>query len=88
MLQLDASEEFQSDPVVQEQFISKVIYNCSGTDELQYRGWPREGPICMVEPSFLRSSFFFSFLPGEELLQFFVNEDQQWEQMTIARLLS
>lgn len=50
-------------------------------------GGPREDPVCLGSPpSFAHLSVLSP--PGEELLQLFVNADQQWEQTTAARQTS
>lgn len=82
VLLLDSGVEFQSDPAVQEQFISQVW-------TLRYQERPLEGAACTLQPSStIMAVLCVLFLPGEELLQFFINEYQPGEQMTAARHLS
>lgn len=87
VLQLDASVEFQSDPVVQEQFISKVFTTAAAQMNCNTGYDHGRAPSVWLSFPFL-DHLSVLFLPGEELLQFFINEYQQWDQMTVARRLS
>lgn len=81
VLQLDASVEFQNDPVVQEQFISKVF--TTAATQTNCNTGNGHGRACLYGRALLSSfsslSFylFVLFLSGKELLQFFINEYQQ-----------
>lgn len=97
VLQLDASMEFQSDPVVQEQFITKVCLTVAGPRAAMpgtTTGGPCPGVWVLISESHVlihNLMCLFVILPGEELLQFLVRRaavgTDEISQMSVAELL-
>lgn len=82
VLQLDSSVDFHSDPAVQEQLISKVFTTAVPPTICSTRNDHLIAPC--VCSSLSQTTFLFFFFLGEEVLQFFINEDQQGETMVLV----